>query len=97
MVLFRPMEDKFGCKFTHYLLIAQILGRKSSDEARFPLLSFFLLVSIVGVDVTRIEMDSKMRCYEVERYLLMAFQQSFRLKFYVKTRAKRASSVSFRL
>jgi hypothetical protein len=47
------MEDKFGCKFTHYLLIAQILGRKSSDEARFPLLSFFMLISIVGVDVTR--------------------------------------------
>jgi hypothetical protein len=31
------MEDKFGCKFTHYLLIAQILGGKSSDEAHFPL------------------------------------------------------------
>ena len=48
MVLFRPMEDKFGCKFTHYLLIAQILGGKSSDEARFPLLSSYLLFVIVN-------------------------------------------------
>jgi hypothetical protein len=47
------MEDKFGCKFTHYLLIAQILGGKSSDEARFPLLSSYLLFGIGNDDATR--------------------------------------------